>query len=147
MNFKKTGLYVILLVLLAGCSKEDRGDPINYEVIFEGHLSYGEEEIIPEKYLVFNTETDWNNFISEIERVNPSQANNFKDIEFDFDDNNLILIIGKYYTYCCSKIDIEGVYKEEGGKVVVKYKESGPGGFTAISQAYMLLKISKEEAD
>lgn len=142
MKTKIVFLFSIFLSISIGCSKEDLGDPINYEVILENHLSYDSEETIPEQTLVFKNESDLNNFLPAIEQVNPYLADNLKNLDFDFSQNDLILIIGKYYTYCCSKININGVYKENKG-VVVKYKESGPGGFTAISQAYTVLKISK----
>jgi hypothetical protein len=131
------------LTLWTGCSKEDLGNPIAYEMILESHLSYVEEEIIPEQYLVFKNESDWNNFIPEIGQANPYTAENLKTLNFDFNQNNLIIIIGKYYNYCCSKIRINGVYKGNDA-IFVKYKESGPGELTAVSQAYTILKISKE---
>ena len=146
MDLKKFGFYIFLITLLTGCTKEDLGNPIAYEVILENHLSYAEQALIPEQYLVFKNETDWNNFIPEIERVNPYRAEHLKGLNFDFNENNLIIIIGKYYNYCCSKISVNGVYKGNDG-VLVKYKESGPGELTAVSQAYTLLKISKENAD
>ena len=128
-----------------GCTKEDLGNPIAYEVILENHLSYAEVEIIPQQYLVFKHESDWNNFIPEIERVNPYQAEHLKSLNFDFYEDDLIIIIGKYYNYCCSKISVNGVYKEN-EIVVVKYNESRPGMATAVSQALTLLKISKDQA-
>lgn len=146
MNLKNLLLYVILLALGTGCSKEDLGEPIDYEVVLENHFSYANEEIIPEQTLVFENESDWDNFLPLIERVNPFRADNLKNLDFNFSENNLILIIGKYYNYCCSKINIDGVYKEN-KRVVVKYKESGPGEATAISQAYTFLKISREDAE
>lgn len=147
MKTKIIILCSIFLSLSTGCStEEDFGDPINYEVIIESHLSYGNEETIPEQTLAFKNESDWNNFIPVIEQVNPSRAEKLKNLDFNFNENNLILIIGKYYTYCCSEINIHGVYKESDG-VVVKYDESGPGAATAISQAYSLLKISREDAE
>lgn len=146
MYLKKFGFYIFLITLLTGCTKEDLGNPIAYEVILENHLSYAEQAIIPEQYLVFKNETDWNNFIPEIEQVNPNQADNLKKLNFDFNENNLLIIIGKYYNTCCSKISVNGVYKGN-EDVVVKYKEGGPGELNAVSQAYTLLKISKENAD
>ncbi|MCL8009540.1 hypothetical protein M8845_19120 [Gelidibacter japonicus] len=146
MKAKTVLFFSILLSLSIGCSKEDLGDSINYEVILEDHLSYGSEETIPEQTLVFKNESDLNVFLPVIEQVNPNRAENLKNLDFDFSQNDLILVIGKYYTYCCSKITINGVYKEN-KNVVVKYKESGPGGFTAISQAYTVLKISKMDAE
>ncbi|MCM4161773.1 hypothetical protein FHG64_18080 [Antarcticibacterium flavum] len=146
MKPKMVFLLSIFLSLSISCSKADLGDPINYELILENHLSYDSEETIPEQTLVFKNESDLNNFLPVIEQVNPYRVDNLKNLDFDFSHNDLILIIGKYYAYCCSKININGVYKEN-NSVVVKYKESGPGEATAVSQAYTVLKISKEDSE
>ena len=120
---KPENLFVclFLLILGSGCTKEEPNNSILYEVILENYLSYSEEEKIPEQYLVFKNETDWNNFIPEIERVNPSQAEHFKVLDFDFDKNNLIIIIGKYYNYCCSRISVHGIYNKNGIAVVLLF--------------------------
>ena len=136
----------MMITLFTGCTKEELGDPIPYEIIFEGQTSYAEQAIIPEQYLLIKNETDWDNFIPEIERVDTYLAEDLRNLNFDFIENYLIVIIGKYYNYCCSEINVNGVFKEN-KNIVVKYSESGPGGFTAISQAYTLLTISKADAD
>ena len=142
MHLKNLSIYIILMTLWTGCTKEGPGDPIAYEVILENHLSYSEEEIIPEQHLIFRNGSDWNNFLPEIERANPYQAEHLKNLNFDFNESSLIIIIGEYYHSCCSEITVNGIYKEN-EDLVVKYKESGPGIATAISQAYTLLKIPK----
>lgn len=146
MSYKKLGVLIFLMTLLTGCTKEDLKDAIPYEVIRENHFSYWEEEKIPEQYLVFESETGWDNFIAEIESIGPSRVENLKNLEFDFNNNNLIIIIGKYYNNCCSTIIVSGIYKNK-NEIVVQYKESGAGGATMVSQAYTLLKISKEDVD
>ena len=142
MDLKKISFCVFLITLFTGCSQEDLSDPITYEVILEGHLSYSDRAVIPEQYLFFKNENDWNNFLPQIERVNPFTAENLENLNFDFNENNLIIIIGKYYNTCCSMINVNGVYKRN-ENIVVKYKESGIGELQAVSQAYILLKISK----
>lgn len=146
MYLKNLGIYFILLTLWTGCTKEDPGNPIDYQLILESHLSYAEEEIIPPQYLIFKNELDWNNFIPVIERVDPYRAEYLSSLSIDFNEDISIIIIGKYHNTCCSKISVNGVYKDN-GNVVVKYKESAPGELTAVSQAFTLLKISKENAD
>lgn len=146
MDYKNLGICIFLMTLGAGCAKEDVSNPISYEVIVESQLSYSDAEKIPKQYLVFENEAAWNDFIPEIERVNPSHGEGLRNLDFDFSNNNLIIIIGKHYNYCCSTISVHGVFKQN-EDIVVQFTESGTGGYTALSQAYMLLKISKEEAD
>lgn len=146
MSYKNLGVFIFLMTLFSGCTKEGLKDSIPYEVILENQFSYWEEEKIPEQYLVFESETAWNDFIPEIERFDPSRGELLRNLEFDFSNNNLIIIIGKYFNYCCSKITVNGIYQDNDG-IVVRYKESGPGGATMVSQAYTLLRISKQDAD
>lgn len=91
---------------------------------------------------MFESETEWLSFIPEIERVNPHQAENLRNLNFNFTSNNLVIVIGEFFNYCCSEIKINQVYKK-GGKIIVDIEESGPGSATALSQAYLILKISK----
>lgn len=142
MNFKKIGIGIMLISLLAGCSKEVNRDALSYELIYEGHLSYPEEDKIPKQTLIFENETEWQNFLPEIERVNPSRAEHLRNMDLNFTQNTLILIIGEFYYYCCSSIIVNEVYKEN-EVLVVNYRETGPGEATALSQAYLLLKVSQ----
>ena len=145
LNFKTLFSGIFLMTLLLGCSKEEEpGDSLAYEIILENSLSYYGEEEIPEQYIVFENQEDFNDFIPVIAAVHPEQAEDLRDLDVDFSKNNLIIIIGKYYLYCCSSIRVEGVYKTD-EKILVKYEESGPGAATAISQAYVLLKVLKAE--
>lgn len=144
MNFQKLSIIICSTFLLNACSKDEIGDKISYEIIEENSLSYSEEDKILKNFKEFESENEWMNFLPEIERVNPNQAENLRNINFDFTSNNLIIVIGEFFNYCCSKITINRVYKS-GEKIVVDFKESGPGSATALSQAYLILKIQKEE--
>lgn len=46
----------MMITLLAGCTKEDLGAPIPYEIILEGQTSYQDQAIIPGQYLLINNE-------------------------------------------------------------------------------------------
>ncbi|WP_155827858.1 hypothetical protein [Gillisia sp. JM1] len=133
-----------LMFLFINCSKEETRDRISYEIIHENSLSYSEENKIPKQFKVFENENEWNIFIPEIERVNPNQAEILKNLNFDFINNNLIIVIGEYFFYCCSEITIVGVYNNR-EKVSVDFYESGPGELTAVSQAILILKIKKDK--
>ncbi|RKS42498.1 hypothetical protein BC962_3287 [Gillisia mitskevichiae] len=133
---------VCSILLFIGCSKEETTDQIAYEIIDESTLSYDEENKIPKQFLVIENENDWNDFIPEIERVNPNQAEKLKNLNFDFTSNDLIIVIGEFFNYCCSKIKINKVYKKD-GKTMVDFEESGPGMATALSQAYLILEVQK----
>jgi hypothetical protein len=144
MTFKNIIMIIGLMFLFINCSKEETRDRISYEIIHENSLSYSEENKIPKQFKVFENENEWNIFIPEIERVNPNQAEILKNLNFDFINNNLIIVIGEYFFYCCSEITIVGVYNNR-EKVTVDFYESGPGELTAVSQAILVLKIKKEK--
>ncbi|TVZ27338.1 hypothetical protein JM83_2374 [Gillisia sp. Hel_I_86] len=141
---KKLMIIICSIFLFLGCSKNEIGNEISFEIIEESTLSYSDENKIPKQFKVFENENEWNGFILEIERVNPMQAENLRNPTFDFSNNNLIIVIGEFYNYCCSKITINRIYKSD-GKIIVNFKESGAGPATALSQAYLLLKIPKGE--
>ncbi|CAM4282642.1 hypothetical protein GIHI108528_13375 [Gillisia hiemivivida] len=144
MTFKNIIMIIGLMFLFINCSKEETRDRISYEIIHENSLSYSEENKIPKQFKVFENENEWNIFIPEIERVNPNQAEILKNLNFDFINNNLIIVIGEYFFYCCSEITIVGVYNNR-EKVTVDFYESGPGELTAVSQAILILKIKKDK--
>ncbi len=135
-------LLVYSILILIGCSKEETTDQITYEIIEESTLSYDQEDKISKQFIVFENENDWNDFIPEIERVNSNQAEKLKNLNFDFTSNDLIIVIGEFFNYCCSEIKINKVYKKD-GKTMIDFEESGPGMATALSQAYLILEVQK----
>jgi hypothetical protein len=144
MNFLKLPLVICTLILFKSCSKEEIKDEISYEIIDENSLSYSAEEKIQKQFKVFRSETDWLDFLPQIEEVNPNQAEHLKNINFDFSNNDLIIVIGEFFNNCCSQINIRQVYRDN-GRIMVDFEETGPGIATALSQAYLILKIKKDK--
>ncbi|TVZ27909.1 hypothetical protein JM83_2987 [Gillisia sp. Hel_I_86] len=142
MDIKKMTIILCSIFLFNGCSKDENPDGISYEIIKKNSLSYSEDPKIEKQFIVFKTENEWLNFIPQIERVNPNQAESLKNLNFDFTNNDLIIVIGEFYNYCCSEISIKRIYEKD-NDIVVDFEESGPRGFTALSQAYLILKIQK----
>lgn len=143
MTFKNIITIVGSIFLFISCNKEDIGDKISYEIIYDSYLSYSEESKIPKQFKVFKNENEWNNFILEIERLNPYGAEILKNLNFGFLDNNLIIVIGDYYLTCCSEVTINDIYSNH-GKITVNFDESGPGELNAVSQAFLILKVKKD---
>lgn len=135
-------LIVCLISLFLGCSKEEINDQISYNIIDESSLSYDEEIKIQKQFIAFENENDWNEFIPEIERVNPNQAEKLRNLNFDFINNDLIIVIGEFFNYCCSEIKIDSVYRKD-GKTMVDFEESRSGMAAAVSQAYLILAVPK----
>ena len=134
------------IFLFINCSKEEVGNEIAYDIILENSLSYSDDNQIPKQFKVFENDDDWNNFIPEIERVNPTRAEALKNLNFDFSNHNLIFVIGEFHNYCCTKIVINRVYKLD-NLINVDFEESGPGNVAgaALSQSYLILKIQKDK--
>ena len=55
------------------------GNEIAYDIILKNSLSYSDDNQIPKQFKVFENDDDWNNFIPEIERVNPTRAEALKN--------------------------------------------------------------------
>ena len=145
MTAYKFSPLLLLLFLFLGCSNDDAEvviENLSYEVFFENHLSYSEQEKIPKQYQVFKNQKDWLKFIPTIEKVNPDRAKYLKKIEFDFGNDNLVIVIGENFSYCCSQITINQFYRRN-NKIIADFEESGPGLAAAFSQAYLLLKTPK----
>ncbi|SHJ68228.1 hypothetical protein SAMN04487911_13041 [Arenibacter nanhaiticus] len=142
MPSKNIIAFLCSIFLLISCSKKEIDNQISYEIIDQSTLSYSDENKIPKQFKVFESENEWMDFLPVIERVNPDQAESLRNLKFDFTSNNLIFVIGEFYNYCCSEITIDKVYEND-GKIMVDFKESGPGSATALSQAYLILKSQK----
>ena len=146
MTYKNSLIIICSIFLFIGCSKEENDNIISYEIILESMLSYSDQNQVLKQFKIFESEDEWNNFIPESERVNPRNAENLRNLDYDFSNHNLIIVIGRFHNYCCTKIHINRVYKKE-DKVIVDFEESGPGNVAgaALSQSYLLVKIKKEE--
>lgn len=81
--FKEIIFYLFLINLWTGCIIEDPGNPIDFEVILDSHVSSIDEGIIPEQYLIFQNETDLNNYILEIEQISQNWAENLQRLNYD----------------------------------------------------------------
>lgn len=143
MNYRKLLILISILFLSISCDKDETYEQISFRIIEEGNMSYSDLNKISKQYLIFENNNEWLDFLTEIERVHPSTAEKLKDLDFDFDQYHSGMVIGEFYNYCCSKITIEKVYKEN-GEVRIDFNESGQGIATALSQAYMILEIEKE---
>ncbi|QYA26136.1 hypothetical protein G3I01_11630 [Gramella sp. MT6] len=143
MKIQNMMIILFSIFLLSSCSKDEVREGIPYEIIKDDHLSYSEEEKIQKQFKVFENENQWLDFIPEIERVNPHRAENLKNLNFDFTNNHLIIVIGEFFNYCCSQISINLIYRN-GNQIIVDFEESGPRELTALSQAYLLIQIQKE---
>lgn len=146
MSALKLASLLFFIFLFSGCSSDDAEvviDNLSYEIIFESQLSYSRGEKIPKQYKVFTDREDWLDFIPTIEEVNPDRAENLENIDFDFTNANLIIVIGEFYNSCCTKITINQVYKRS-DNIIVDFEESEPGVAAALSQTYLLLKTQKQ---
>ena len=142
MKFQDLGIYLLLFILLTGCSTEASRDSLPYQIITEGHLSYSAEEKIPEQTRVFTHPDELEAFLEGIENVNPHRAQYLRELQINFSRDKLVIIIGEFFNYCCSSIIVKGIY-EEGNKVLVEYTETDSGEAAALSQAYMVITVPK----
>ena len=137
-------LSILLLILLASCNnnEEETFNEVSFKTIYKGHMSYSNANPISKQYQVFEKRESWINFIGVIENLHPSTADALKNISFDFDTNNLGIVVGQFYSYCCSEIEILKIYTEN-NSTKIDFTETEPGMAAALSQAFVIVEISK----
>ncbi|MDT0642218.1 hypothetical protein RM553_05165 [Zunongwangia sp. F363] len=147
MKFKKIVIALIITTLLYGCnndnpvSMEDRIIP--YTIIQKGHFSVNEDESINETYLDYENRSGWSVLVDQMERVNFEQSEEFRKLNFDFENKILIIVISETENFCCSEIKINNVYRDE-DRIYVKFEVGAPGTEPIRSQSYVLLEVSKD---
>lgn len=117
---------------------------INYNVLERGSFSVPEDDTINEQYLVFDDEDTWDFFLNKVNRINPSKAEQFKELSFDY-SNKALLIITSEFDYTCSKeIEINKVYRDQ-GRIYVDFDVSESDNSEEMtSQSYVLFKVIKD---
>lgn len=129
--------------MFIACSKdEENSASMNYEILKMGSLSYDNqtELEIPKGYSVFETEESWDAYLTTLSERNTQYHSELKDFDFDFTNQDAILVTGSYFYSCCSLITVKKVYEEE-TQTIVDFTESDTGIISTISQAYVVLVI------
>lgn len=138
-----------IFILLSGftaCTKDGvKGTALPYEIIQEDYFSYTEGERIPAQNLAIQTQQEWSQFIYELGQQQQTAKEELEQVNTNFLENTLIILIEEYRTDCCNRFRIEGIYERE-NHIVVNYKLEDPNkltSFAAISQVYLIVQIPK----
>lgn len=148
MKLKKIFYHSIFILLFVGCDTNDdqmtlEETSIGFEVIEEGNLEYSRFDPIPEQYLVFHDQSEWDSFLTYVERLEIDKYEHFQNLSFDFEENSLIIITAEFEELCCRSISIEKVYKRKDTQIYVDFIIEGAADRQVEMQPFKLIKISK----
>lgn len=140
--------FLILLFVVTGCSKDEfQGEKVSYTLLHEDHLSYYTQEKLPSQELVVKQEQEWLNIIESIAVFDSSRAEKLEELNINFQEASLIIIMEEFQNDCCNIIEISGIYQKEDNLIVDYGIKGHPGiGFAALSQAIKILKIPKNDS-
>lgn len=150
-NIGRSKFYFAILTLIMIFSCDTKDDPktleeteIAYNIIEQGNFSSSQDDGISEQYLVFETKTEWSDYLQEtISRFNQDQSEKFDQLNFNFDKNTLIIITSGYDNSCCKTIEINKVYVDQ-GRIYVTFNVSDTDATEQVlSQSYILFEVTK----
>lgn len=137
----KNLFYLVLsLFVLTGCSNDDNDVIVNdvqFSTVGKNTLHGGEN--IPQSNFVFNNETDWNNFLTQVNTIN-NVSGTFNETDIDFSAFTVIAVVDEIKT-SGSEINIINVMENTNNIQIAK--ELTMFATTVISQPFHIIKIPK----
>ena len=137
----KNLFYLILyLFVLTSCSNDDNeviSEELQFTTVGKNTLHGGEN--IPQSNLVFNNQTDWNNFLTQIDAIN-DLSGTFNETEIDFTDFTVIAVVDEIKT-SGSEISIINVLENVNSIHITS--ELTMYSSTVITQPFHIVKIPK----
>jgi hypothetical protein len=149
MNLRRIFAVLIVIIGIYSCDQDDDSKTleeteISYNIIQHGNFSSSQDDGLDAQYLVFKTENKWSEFYQQvIARRNQDQAENFSEIEFNFNTKTLILVTSGYDETCCKTIEINKVYEDQGRIYVTFEVGESDNSLEILSQSYLLLAVAK----
>ena len=139
---------IILTSLFAfGCSTPNDYSnmaDVDSELISKGDLSGIGTEVISNQYFSFTNQTEWDNFISQIDVTN-EVSSGFSEQNIDFSEYVVIAVIDQVRNTSGYSIDLEISTNYEKIFIGSNLSSPSPDGVvaTVISQPYHIVKIAK----
>ena len=137
----KNLIYLVLsLFVLTACSNDDNdviANDVQFTTVGKNTLNGGEN--IPQSNFVFNNETDWNNFLIQVNAIN-DVSGTFNETEIDFAAFTVIAVVDDIKT---SGSEINIVTAVENTNTITISSELTIYSTTVISQPFHIIKIPK----
>jgi hypothetical protein len=143
----KFTLLILTSLFAFGCSTPNDYSnmaDVDSELISKGDLSGIGTEVISNQYFSFTNQTEWDNFISQIDVTN-EVSSGFSEQNIDFSEYVVIAVIDKVRNTSGYSIDLEISTNYEKIFIGSNLSSPSPDGVvaTVISQPYHIVKIAK----
>ena len=143
----KFTLLILTSLFAFGCSTPNDYSnmaDVDSELIAKGNLSGIDTEAISNQYFSITNQTEWENFISQIDVTN-EVSSGFSEQNIDFSEYVVIAVIDQVRNTSGYSIDLEISTNYE--KIFIRSNLSSPSPdavvATVISQPYHIVKIAK----
>ena len=143
----KFTLLILTSLFAFGCSTPNDYSnmaDVDSELIAKGNLSGIGTEAISNQYFSITNQTDWENFISQIDATN-EVSSGFSEQNIDFSEYVVIAVIDQVRNTSGYSIDLEISTNYEKIFIGSNLSSPSPDGVvaTVISQPYHIVKIAK----
>jgi len=143
----KFTLLILTSLFAFGCSTPNDYSnmaDVDSELISKGDLSGIGTEVISNQYFSITNQTEWDNFISQIDVTN-EVSSGFSEQNIDFSEYVVIAVIDKVRNTSGYSIDLEISTNYEKIFIGSNLSSPSPDGVvaTVISQPYHIVKIAK----
>lgn len=137
----KNFYYLILsLFVLTSCSNDDNeviANDVQFSTVGKNSLNGGEN--VSQSNFVFNNQTDWNNFLTQVDAIN-NLSDTFTETNIDFSTFTVIAVVEEIKT---SGSEISVVNVTENTNTIHVTSELTMFASTVISQPFHIIKIPK----
>jgi len=144
---KKSLLFILLSLLVLGCSSEDNNselENIDATLIAKDGLSGNGEEGIAQRNMVINDEISWNSLITKMNSVN-NESDKFSETDIDFSQFTVIAVFDKVRESGGFELELDITSNSE--NIVVNVTDKAPQGYTTtvMDQPYHIVKIATSD--
>ena len=141
-------LLLCSILLIATSCRNDNNEgqiesknQINFQLIGKGNLM-GSSYATPQNSVITNT-TQWNNFLNQIDTPNNHPSSGFTEINIDFNQFMVILVVDEVYPNGGHSVDIMTI-DENPQNIEVDVEKLLQGNVTTVvTQPYHIVKIPK----
>lgn len=139
-------IVLLLTLIIVGCSSDDNQNykNVNFSLIGQSQLYGNGVENIEKSNFVIEDTTSWNDLINKMNSVNIVSAN-FKEINIDFSQYQVIAVFDKIYGNSGHSIDILKIIENETGIIIVVNNLMTGDDTQVMTQPFHIVKIPKTE--
>lgn len=135
---------VLLLLMIAGCGKEDvTSQNVEFITIAQGALYGNGAENIPKQNIVITSQKDFDNLVKAMNSVN-NTSSSFTEMTIDFSKFQVIAVFDEVKMYGKATTSIDKIIEKE-QFIEIFVDTSATGLLPVMNQPYHIIKTKRTE--